>query len=59
MKSSTAWSNSSGRSMLIECPPQAEQVRSVAVERLGEVVGLLGLDLTEQLDKALRIHLEL
>ena len=38
---------------------QAEQVRSVAVERLGEVVGSLGFDLAEQLDEALRIHLDL
>ena len=38
---------------------QAEQVRSVAVERLGEVIGSLGFGLSEQLDEALRIHLDL
>ena len=38
---------------------QAEQVRSVAVERLGEVVGSLGFALAEQLDEALRIHVDL
>lgn len=38
---------------------QAEQVRSVAIERLGSVVGTLGFKLMDQLDEALRIHLEL
>lgn len=38
---------------------QAEQVRSVAVERLGPVVGSLGFELMGQLDNALRIHLDL
>ncbi|MCP4084626.1 MAG: type II toxin-antitoxin system PemK/MazF family toxin [Actinomycetia bacterium] len=38
---------------------QAEQVRSVAVERLGPVVGTLGFDLMDQLDDALRLHLDL
>lgn len=38
---------------------QAEQVRSVAVERLGPVVGRLSLGLERQLDDALRLHLAL
>lgn len=38
---------------------QAEQVRSVAIERLGPVVGLLGFELMDQLDDALRLHLDL
>ena len=38
---------------------QAEQVRSVAIERLGPVVGSLGFELMDQLDEALRIHLDL
>ncbi len=38
---------------------QAEQVRSVAIERLGPVVGLLGFELMDRLDDALRIHLDL
>lgn len=38
---------------------QAEQVRSVAIERLGAVVGTLGFDLMDQLDDALRLHLDL
>jgi len=38
---------------------QAEQVRSVAVERVGATVGRLGAQLVEQLDEALRLHLAL
>jgi mRNA interferase MazF len=38
---------------------QAEQVRSVAVERIGSRVGQLPASLLIQLDHALRIHLSL
>ena len=38
---------------------QAEQVRSVAVERLGAVLGRVPADLMGQLDDALRLHLQL
>lgn len=38
---------------------QAEQVRSVAVERVGKVVGRLPDDISTQLDHALRLHLAL
>jgi mRNA interferase MazF len=38
---------------------QAEQVRSVAVERIGRVIGSLPPDLVEELDAALRLHLGL
>ena len=38
---------------------QAEQVRSVAVERIGEVIGLLPADEMSALDQALRLHLSL
>jgi mRNA interferase MazF len=38
---------------------QAEQVRSIAVERVGERVGLLSRDLIVLLDEALRLHLAL
>jgi len=38
---------------------QAEQVRSVAVERIGPIVGRLGGALTVALDDALRLHLAL
>ena len=43
----------------LESKAQAEQVRSVPVERIGEVVGSLGFELAEKLDEALRIHLAL
>jgi mRNA interferase MazF len=38
---------------------QAEQVRSVAVERLGRHVGRLPVALVHRLDEALRLHLAL
>ncbi len=38
---------------------QAEQVRSVAVERIGPRIGRLSPELLERLDRALRLHLEL
>lgn len=38
---------------------QAEQVRSVAVRRVGRRVGRLPAELMEQLDEALRLHLAL
>lgn len=38
---------------------QAEQVRSIAVERLGAVLGRVPADVMAQLDDALRLHLQL
>jgi mRNA interferase MazF len=38
---------------------QAEQVRSVAVERIGSRIGQLPASLMTELDQALRIHLSL
>lgn len=38
---------------------QAEQIRSVAVVRIGRCVGVLPADLLAQLDGALRLHLGL
>lgn len=38
---------------------RAEQVRSLAVERIGAVLGRLPPDLMAQLDEALRLHLSL
>jgi mRNA interferase MazF len=43
----------------VDSKAQAEQVRSVAVERLGPAVGRLPVRLLVQLDEALRLHLEL
>ncbi|HEY5302760.1 MAG TPA: type II toxin-antitoxin system PemK/MazF family toxin [Acidimicrobiales bacterium] len=38
---------------------QAEQVRSVSVERLGTAIGEVPQDLMDELDEALRLHLAL
>jgi mRNA interferase MazF len=38
---------------------QAEQVRSIAVQRVGARVGRLSADLMAELDEALRLHLAL
>ncbi len=38
---------------------QAEQVRSIAVERIGPALGRLPVDLLSDLDEALRLHLAL
>jgi mRNA interferase MazF len=38
---------------------QAEQVRSVSVERVGAVLGQVPADLMAELDDALRLHLQL
>ena len=43
----------------VDSKAQAEQVRSVSVERLGPVVGRLPVHLMAQLDDALRLHLQL
>jgi mRNA interferase MazF len=39
--------------------PLAEQVRSVAVERIGEFIGALTIGELAALDDALRLHLAL
>jgi mRNA interferase MazF len=38
---------------------QAEQVRSIAVERIGPVLGRVPAEVMEQLDDALRLYLQL
>jgi mRNA interferase MazF len=38
---------------------QAEQVRSIAVERIGECLGRVPANVMTTLDDALRLHLEL
>lgn len=38
---------------------QAEQIRSIAVERVGALLGRASADVMAQLDDALRIHLQL
>lgn len=43
----------------IDSKAQAEQVRSVAVERLGPALGRLSMPIMGEIDDALRLHLEL
>lgn len=43
----------------VDSKAQAEQVRSVAVERVGAVLGRVPAKLMAQLDDALRLHLSL
>ncbi|MDU0349623.1 type II toxin-antitoxin system PemK/MazF family toxin [Actinomyces sp. MRS3W] len=43
----------------VDSKAQAEQVRSVAVQRLGRVLGHVPTELMAQVDAALRIHLAL
>ena len=38
---------------------QAEQIRAVAVDRIGDRIGLVPYSLLDKLDEALRIHLDL
>lgn len=45
--------------LAVESKAQAEQVRSVAIERVDAVSGRLPADLLRQLDQALRLHLSL
>jgi mRNA interferase MazF len=45
--------------LAVDSKAQAEQVRAVAVERIGPVLGQVPLDLMSELDDALRVHLEL
>ena len=43
----------------LDSKAQAEQVRSVSVERMGPVVGLVPASIMASLDEALRLHLAL
>jgi mRNA interferase MazF len=45
--------------LAVDSKAQAEQVRSVAVERIGDRVGMVPRDLLAALDEALRLHLAL
>ena len=44
--------------LAVNSKAQAEQIRSVAVERVGPVVGRVPTDLMADLDDALRVHLQ-
>ena len=43
----------------VDSKAQAEQVRSVSIERIGPVIGRLPTHLISKLDAALRLHLQL
>lgn len=43
----------------LDSKAQAEQIRSVSVERLGPVLGIVPTALMTELDDALRLHLQL
>lgn len=43
----------------VDSKAQAEQVRSVSIERIGPVIGRLPTHLISKLDDALRLHLQL
>ena len=51
--------NSVDTRLNLDSKAQAEQVRSVSVERIGRLIGILPFDLMAQLDTALRLHLAL
>ena len=43
----------------VDSKAQAEQVRSVAIDRVGAVIGTVPFHLMDRLDAALRLHLDL
>jgi mRNA interferase MazF len=45
--------------LALDSKAQAEQIRSVAVERIGATLGVVPPDLVAELDEALRLHLAL
>lgn len=49
----------SATGLAVDSKAQAEQVRSIAVERIGPRIGLLPTELQADLDEALRLHLGL
>jgi mRNA interferase MazF len=48
-----------GSGLRADSKAQAEQVRSVSVDRLGNALGRVPADVMDQLDAALRLHLAL
>ena len=50
---------SASTGLRVDSKAQAEQVRSVAVERIGPVLGRLPAEVMSDLDEALRLHLAL
>jgi uncharacterized NAD-dependent epimerase/dehydratase family protein len=63
-KKTTAWARQPDVEIVVhtsmgDSKAQAEQVRSVAVERIGALVGVVPPELLAALDEALRLHLTL
>lgn len=48
-----------GTGLRVDSKAQAEQVRSVSVERVGPVLGRVPTTLLTEIDEALRLHLQL
>lgn len=48
-----------GSGLAVDSKAQAEQLRSVSVERMGPILGLVPPAVMAQLDEALRLHLDL
>ena len=49
----------SSTGLRLDSKAQVEQIRSVDVKRIGDMVGLVPLDLMAQIEDAMRLHLEL
>lgn len=48
-----------GTGLRVDSKAQAEQVRSIAIERVGAVLGRIPGDVMAEVDAALRLHLQL
>ena len=48
-----------GTGLKLESKAQIEQIRSVDVKRIGDLVGIVPIDLMAQIEDAMRLHLEL
>ena len=48
-----------GTGLKLDSKAQIEQIRSVDVKRIGDMVGLVPIDLMAQIEDAMRLHLEL
>jgi mRNA interferase MazF len=51
--------STAGTGLHVDSKAQAEQIRSVAIERIGTRVGVLGQPESAALDEAIRLHLAL
>jgi mRNA interferase MazF len=49
----------SATGLRVDSKAQAEQVRSVTVERIGPVLGRIPAEIMAEVDEALRLHLQL